>query len=76
MLRYLAELFSFKNPQREARNQLRETQLELLVAQSASENWSSKVIALKNRERRLQAQVSADQIEAGQPAQRDRVSIA
>lgn len=76
MLNYLASLFYVKNPQREAKNQLRECQLELLEANAAKEHWEARVVALKNRERRLSAQVEADERPAAAKSGRDSYTIA
>lgn len=59
MLEILANILT-KNPKREAIGQLRMTKLELLEANAAKEHWEARVVALKNRERRLQSQVDAD----------------
>lgn len=67
MLNILANVL-VKNPKKEARDQLRMTKLELLDANAAKEHWESRVVTLKNREKRLQAQVEADEAAARRAA--------
>jgi hypothetical protein len=64
MLNILVNALPVKNPQREARNQLRVAQLELLEAEAALEHTQALVSKLKNRTKRLAAQVAADEREA------------
>jgi hypothetical protein len=68
MLNYLASFLPLKNPQREAKAQLKQCQLERLDAEASKEHWEARVLALKNRERRLLAQVAADELVAEQQA--------
>lgn len=60
MMDFLISLLPIKNPQRAAVDQLRQCQLEKLEAEAAKEHWDQRVIALKNREKRLLAQVASD----------------
>jgi hypothetical protein len=68
MLNILANALPVKNPQREARNQLRVAQLELLEAEAALEHTQALVSKLKTRTKRLAAQISADEANTRQSA--------
>jgi hypothetical protein len=64
MLNILVNALPIKNPQRQARDQLRIAQLELLEAEAALEHAQALVSKLKNRTKRLAAQVAADERES------------
>jgi beta-phosphoglucomutase-like phosphatase (HAD superfamily) len=68
MLNILANALPVKNPQREARGQLRIAQLELLEAEAALEHAQALVSKLKNRTKRLASQVDADEAAARRSA--------
>ena len=68
MLTIIKRIFARRDAGREARDQLAETQLQILEAHAAAEHTSYHLAMLQERERRLRAQVTAAPFDVGDDA--------